>query len=85
MEKIRERKPKDLSCKDMPNRVRELRLAKNLTIPALARICNISSQRLHRLEKLGIGGKDTVYPVATALGVDPRDLEKTLTILSTQA
>jgi len=59
----------------MPNRIRELRMAKNWTIQKLADLVGTSNQQIGRLEK---GERkltqDWMNRIGEALGVDPKEL-----------
>lgn len=67
---------KQLKTDGLPNKLRKLRMSRELTMPALAGEIGVTVQALHQAETLGTGiGKAKWYKLADFFDVDPRILE----------
>ncbi len=65
-----------LSCEGMPNKIRQERVKRGMSLRALAQILEVSPQAVHQAETKGIGiNRRKWYKLADLFDIDPRILE----------
>lgn len=71
------RKPKKLPLSGLPNQIRRKRLAREMSLPAVAEYLDVTPQAVRKAETTGKGlNKEKWYKLADLFECDPRELEK---------
>lgn len=70
------RRPRELSCEGLPNRLRRYRLERGMTLRAVAEYLGVTPQAVKQAETKGTGiHRSKWYRLADLFDVDPRILE----------